>query len=377
MSRSLKKTKLLVWMISIFAIIFIYFVSNIIGAEEVHFIEISDPVLLLSLKHSVNTMNNITNVINKPINNRPSNVSIEDNYKILFVCMDTSGLISKSQNKSLSSWATMTASLQYHYTTIYHGYDYLYYTLNKKYSTRTRITECVHWKYKNGKYKFGLQANYCKILILYHALVTYSHKYEFIVYMDSDAYVRTTERTFKQWISKHFLTDTHPKSIFDYAMIFVSQKPYTKMICTGFIIIPTIQTMIAKEMIEYWYERIGYEKADYKEANYIDKRKDQAVFNNQVYTVAEYKKVVYEIDETQIFNCKNKTKYYRENPYFIHFHSYLRRDYVAKKCGTHQLYYDALKRANIYDNITNYVEQIKECCVYVPDFRKLQDLIYS
>eukprot|EP01084_Bolivina_argentea_P162504 282802_1 len=352
---------LLVLGLIVFAAMFIYFAVNIIQNTNSLTLNLGSGSFIQSYLNMSNTETN-------------NNIKSSD-YRVLFLMWDSAALISHSQNASLSSWPTMSASLQYYYTSI-HKYDYMYFSLNKAYSVRASISECVYWRYKNGTYKFRLQANYCKILIIYHVLLTYWDKYDFIVYLDSDAYVRTMNVTFKQWISKHFEIKTHRKSINDYAMIFVSQKPYED-ICTCFIIMPTVQLLKVKEILKYWYARIGYEKKDYWDANHVQVSRDQGVFNNQVYVIEKYRNMMYEIDENQIYDCKHPERYNKSNPYFIHFHSFLRRRSVAKKCGTYLLYYEALKSVNIYHNITKHVDVIRKCCVRKPNFKYLQEFIYA
>ena len=290
---------------------------------------------------------------------------------VLFVSMDTAGLISSNQNETLHSWNTMSSVLQYYYTKLYDNYDYIYYTLNDRYVKRNAINHCVHYRNKNGSYIMKLHANYCKILMLYDVVINNADKYDFIVYLDSDAFIRTFNVSFMQWISKHFVDG----SVFDYSMIFVSQGNYDG-ICTGFIILPMIQKETIIEMIKLWWQSIEIEKTSYWDANgpYL---KDQSVFNNQVFTNEKYKNLIYEIEESQLYNCKNPEEYYKDNPYFIHFHSFLRRNHIAKKCKTYDLYYQSMKDNNIYNNITDLVSEEKECCVTVPNFTLIQESIFS
>lgn len=290
---------------------------------------------------------------------------------VLFVSFDTAALISSTQNETLHSWNTMSAVLQYYYTKLYHNYDYIYYTLNGPYNKRNHINPCIVYRNKSGDHIMRLHANYCKILMLYDVVTKYADSYDYILYLDSDAFVRTFNRTFKGFINKHFITE----SANDYAMIFLSQGQYDG-ICTGFIIMPMIQKNIILEMIISWWSSIKIEKNNSWLANgpYL---KDQAVFNNQIYTNEKYKHLIYEINEPQLYDCKHPEQYYKDNPYFIHFHSFLRRTRIANKCGTYDLYYQAMKDVNIYDNITNIAEELQKCCVTVPNFTAIQEKVYS
>eukprot|EP01083_Nonionella_stella_P319008 1168780_1 len=300
--------------------------------------------------------------------NQTTDTANDDGYRILFISLDTAGLVDASQNASLKSWNTMSALLQYYYTSIHHGYDYKYYTLNREYTSRNARFSCAIWRFKNGTYLMHLQAQFCKILVLYDALSHYSQQYDLIVYVDSDAYIRTMNRTFKQWITKHFETTNHNKSIQDYAITLVSQKPFTTL-CTGVIIMPTIQSTLLKEILEYWYQQIGFGR--YSHDNW-----DQGVFNADVYNVTKYRKMIYVIDETQMWNCQHPNAYYAENPYFIHFYSFTRRTGRQGVCKTYQHYHESLKQFDIYHNMHQYIETIQSCCVIVPNFTRLQEELY-
>ena len=179
---------------------------------------------------------------------------------------------------------------------------------------------------------------------------------------------------FGQWLSKHFETATHTRSASEYAMIFVSQTPYSE-ICTCLIVIPTAQTEAALEMVRYWYARTGFEKKDYWHANHPRNARDQGVFNKQV--LPKFRERIHEIDERQIYSCKRPSEYFHGDPFFIHFHSFLRRPYIAPKCGTYDIYHAALQSGGIYDNFTEHVREIQRCCVHTLNFTELQEQIYT
>ena len=75
----------------------------------------------------------------------------------------------------------------------------------------------------------------------------------------------------------------------------------------------------------------------------------------------------------------NNLNNYQNNPYFIHFYSYLRRSYVAPRCGIHDIYHNAMKEIGIYGEniITKHVNKIQNCCVKMLDFNFLQDFFYE
>ena len=284
----------------------------------------------------------------------------KDGLKVVMVTFHNTVLLTKNATNIYSSFHTMCVILQYYYAKL-HGYKYIYYISDKPY-----------FKYDdkiNQRERILNNPRFSKILIIFDAINEYcGNGYDYVIYMDTDAYVYRINISLSEWIHKQELL--HP-NINNYSFILLNSIPWNNH-QTSIIIMPCNNYKYTLNIIQNWWYLIGV-----RWGNFTHDGADQDLFDENI--AVEYNSSVIKLNEPQNWRWQDDQQhlYWDMNPYFIHFIAYVRRPYVNKKFKTDHIIYDSMKEINIYQKVVNLSEIISQNHSKILQHSIFQNFLYN